>query len=81
MKIKRGKEGKIKKLRNRVPTDFRFFFCKWDIYVIGCIDFGPVCLYQTDVLFSLSNASMEKRFVTFSHNLCHEKSDLIKILT
>lgn len=86
MKIKRGKEGKIKKLRNRVPTvvlsgsDF-FFFCKWDIYVIGCIDFGPVCLYQTDVLFSLSNASMEKRFVTFSHNLCHEKSDLIKILT
>lgn len=85
MKIKRGKEGKIKKLRNRVPTvvlsGSDFFFCKWDIYVIGCIDFGPVCLYQTDVLFSLSNASMEKRFVTFSHNLCHEKSDLIKILT
>lgn len=81
MKIKRGKEIE-KPSSNSSAIWFRFFFfCKWDIYVIGCIDFGPVCLYQTDVLFSLSNASMEKRFVTFSHNLCHEKSDLIKILT
>lgn len=81
-KRERRKNKEIEKpSSNSSAIWFRFFFCKWDIYVIGCIDFGPVCLYQTDVLFSLSNASMEKRFVTFSHNLCHEKSDLIKILT
>lgn len=56
---------------------------RWRFFSLGhiCdqyIDFGLVCLYQTDVLFCLSNASLEKCFVTFSHNLCHEKSDLIK---
>lgn len=49
MKIKRGEEGKIKKLRNWVLIvvlfGLDFFFWKWDIYVIGCIDFGLVCLY------------------------------------